>query len=202
MEKILYNLPELPYGYKDLEPYMSEEVLTLHHTKHHQAYVDKANAILEKLWDARENNADLDLKSTSKSLSFNVGGHILHEIFWKIMAPVNAGKNEPSGEIMSAIEQNFGSMDRFKKEFTDTATTVEGSGWAVLSFHKEHGSLSIIQMEKHNLNLYPEQRLLLVLDAWEHAYYLDYKNDKVKYAENWWNIVNWEEVNRRFQESK
>lgn len=201
MEK--YKLPDLPYGYKDLEPYMSEEVLRLHHSKHHAAYVNAANALLEKIGDARKSEADLDAKGVLKSLSFNVGGHILHETFWKIMASEKSGKNKPTGKILEAIEKEFGSFERFKKEFSQTALQVEGSGWAVLAFHKDHGdngSLSIIQIEKHNVNFYPEQRVLLCLDVWEHAYYLDYKNDRAKFIENWWNIVNWEEVEKRFTE--
>jgi len=190
MDKEAYKLPNLPYGYKDLEPYMSEEVLTLHHTKHHQAYVNSANAILQKPWDVRD----------LKAFSFNVGGHLLHEIFWKIMAPEGSGKNKPQGEILKKIEEDFGSFEEFKKQFSETAKTVEGSGWAVLAFHKEHGNLNIIQIEKHNVGLYPEQKILLCLDVWEHAYYLDYKNDRAKFIENWWNIVNWEEVNKRFLE--
>lgn len=207
MEKKLYNLPALPYGYKDLEPYMSEQVLTLHHTKHHAAYVNAANALMEKIWAARENNLELDYKSVLKSLSFNVAGHIMHEAFWRVMAPVSAmgsGPAKPAGELIKAIERDFGSFERFKTEFSETAKSVEGSGWAILSFHKQHGEygmLSIIQVEKHNVNFYPEQKILLCLDVWEHAYYLDYKNDRAKFIENWWNIVNWEEVNRRFMEN-
>jgi Fe-Mn family superoxide dismutase len=198
MEK--YKLPDLPYGYKDLEPYMSEEVLKLHHDKHHLSYVNSANAILDKIEDARKNNLDLDYKSVLKSLSFNVAGHILHETFWKVMVPVSAEatSGKPAGELAKAIDREFGSFERFKKEFSETAKSVEGSGWAILAFHKEHGSLSIIQVEKHNVNFYPEQKILLCLDVWEHAYYLDYKNDRGKFIENWWNIVNWEEAEKRF----
>lgn len=198
MEK--YKLPGLPYSCKALEPHMSEEVLKLHHDKHHAAYVNSANALVDKMIDARKNNADLDFKSVLKSLSFNVAGHILHEIFWKIMispaeAEAKAGKDS---EIMEAINNEFGSFERFKKEFAETAKSVEGSGWALLTRHPEHGNLNIIQIEKHNVNLYPEQKILLCLDVWEHAYYLDYKNDRGKFVESWWNIVNWEEVNNRF----
>ena len=196
-----YNLPKLPYGYKDLEPYMSEEVLTLHHDKHHAAYVNAANALLDKIQDARDKKTELDYKSVLKSLSFNVGGHILHETFWKSMAPFNSGKNKPTGKVLDAINKEFGSFERFKTEFSETAKSVEGSGWAILAFQKDHGkdgALSIIQVEKHNVNFYPEQKILLCLDVWEHAYYLDYKNDRAKFVENWWNIVNWEEVEKRF----
>jgi Fe-Mn family superoxide dismutase len=199
MEK--YKLPDLPYGYKDLEPYMSSDVLTLHHDKHHATYVNAANTLLDKIADARKNNLELDYKSISKSLSFNVSGHILHETFWKVMAPASAkdsGVVKPAGEIAKAIDKEFGSFERFKTEFSETAKSVEGSGWAVLTYHKEHGNLAIIQIEKHNVNLYPEQKILLALDVWEHAYYLDYKNDRAKFVESWWNIINWQEVNQRF----
>lgn len=202
MENKFYKLPTLLYGYKDLEPYMSEEVLTLHHTKHHQAYVSAANALLEKIWEAREKNLELDYRAVLKSLSFNVAGHILHETFWKIMAPANSGKNKPQGEILKIIEKEFSSFERFKTEFSETAKSVEGSGWAILAYHKEQANLSIIQVEKHNVNFYPEQIVLLCLDVWEHAYYLDYKNDRAKFIENWWNIVNWEEVNNRFKKNR
>jgi superoxide dismutase, Fe-Mn family len=206
MEKYIatlkYKLPDLPYGYKDLEPYMSAEVLTLHHDKHHLSYVNAANALLEKIQDARDKNSELDYKSVLKSLSFNVAGHILHETFWKIMAPASAkssGAAKPTGELAKAIDKEFGSFERFKAEFSETAKSVEGSGWALLTYHKEHGNLNIIQVEKHNVNFYPEQKILLCLDVWEHAYYLDYKNDRAKFIENWWNIVNWEEVEERFK---
>ncbi len=202
MNKNIYKLPILSYGYKDLEPYMSEEVLVLHHAKHHQSYVNAANVLLEKIWDAREKNAELEYKAVLKSLSFNAAGHILHETFWNVMAPSNLGKNNPRGEILKAIEDEFGSFERFKKEFSETAKSVEGSGWALLTYHKEHGNLAIIQVEKHNVNFYPEQKILLCLDVWEHAYYLDYKNDRAKFVDSWWNIVNWEEVEKRFKESQ
>lgn len=198
MEK--YTLPNLPYGYKDLEPYMSAEVLTLHHQKHQAAYVNAANALLDKIKDARNKNTELDYKSILKSLSFNIAGHILHKTFWKTMAPMSSGKNKQSGEILKAIEKEFGSFERFKTEFSETAKSVEGSGWAVLVSDKPQGNLAIIQIEKHNVNFYPEQKILLCLDVWEHAYYLDYKNDRAKFIENWWNIVNWDEVNMRFKD--
>jgi len=196
-----YNLPKLPYDYKDLEPYISAEVLTLHHDKHHAAYVNAANALLDKIEAARKSGEVIDFKSTLKSLSFNVGGHILHEKFWKNMKPKGGGK--PAGKLAEAIDKEFGSFDRFKTEFSETAKSVEGSGWAILGFQKDHGAdgaLSIIQVEKHNINFYPEQKILFILDVWEHAYYLDYKNDRAKFIENWWNIVNWDEVEKRFIE--
>lgn len=193
-----YVLPELPYGYKDLEPHISEEQLKIHHDKHHQAYVDKANAILEKLDKAREESADIDIKSTLKSLSFNIGGHLLHSLFWKNLAPTDkGGKGEPSKEIDEAIKKEFGSFERFKKEFSEAAKSVEGSGWAALTYCKQTKRPIIMQIEKHNVNVYPMFNIILVLDVWEHAYYLDYKNERGKFVDAFWNIINWEEVNKR-----
>jgi Fe-Mn family superoxide dismutase len=194
-----YSLPELPYGYKDLEPNISEEQLRIHHDKHHQAYVTGANAILERLDKARKEGTELDMKSTLKALSFNVGGHQLHSLFWYNLAPAGKGGGTPGGALGDAIEREFGSFDRFKKEFSQTAVSVEGSGWAALSFCKKTKRPIIMQIEKHNTNVYPMFKILMVLDVWEHAYYLDYRNDRAKFIDAFWSIVNWDEVNRKFE---
>ncbi len=194
-----YVLPKLPYGYKDLEPYISEEQLGIHHDKHHQGYVNGANAILEKLDKARKENVDLDMKSTLKSLSFNIGGHVLHSFFWPGLAPAGKGGGEPGGALGDAIMKEFGSFARFKKEFSEAANSVEGSGWAALSFCRQTQRPIIMQIEKHNTNVYPAFRILMVLDVWEHAYYLDYKNARAQFVEAFWNIVNWDEIGRRLE---
>lgn len=194
----MYSLPNLPYGYKDLEPYISEEQLTIHHQKHHAAYVKGANAIFEKFEKARKEDIDLDMKSTLKELSFHIGGHVLHSLFWQNMAPTNkGGGGEPTGKLAEEIKKEFGSFERFKKEFTQATISIEGSGWSALVSDRKTRRLLIMQVEKHNLNLYPNFKILMVLDFWEHAYYLDYKNEKVKFIEAFWNIVNWDEVNGR-----
>jgi len=198
MNKQLYKLPQLPYAYNSLEPYISEQIMTLHHTKHHQSYVNGANVLLEKIWDSRQKNTELDFKSVLRSLSFNVSGHILHSIFWNVMAPADGVKNKPTGEISKAIENEFGSFEQFKKEFSQTAISVEGSGWGILMYDRLSQRLLIAQIEKHNLNGYPEHKILLPLDVWEHSYYLDYKNDRAKFVEAFWNVVNWQEVENRF----
>ena len=194
----IYTLPKLPYGYKALAPYISEEQLTLHHQKHHQAYVTGANAILERLDKARKENADLDMKSTLKELSFHIGGYRLHNLFWENLAPAGGGGGVPKGELGQAIDDGFGKFERFKKEFTQAASGVEGSGWAVLTYCMNTGRLLIMQLEKHNVNVIPGYRILMALDVWEHAYYLDYKNDRAKFIEAFWSLVHWEEVNSRF----
>jgi Fe-Mn family superoxide dismutase len=197
-----YVLPKLAYGYKDLEPYMSEQQLTIHHQKHHQAYVNGANAILEKLDKARKDGADLDVKATLKELSWNIGGHLLHSLFWGNLAPTgNGGGGKPSGVLGDAIDKEFESFERFKKEFTQAAASVEGSGWAALTLCRQTRRPIIMQVEKHNMNVYPMFRILMVIDVFEHAYYIDYKNDRAKFIEAFWNIVNWNEINKRLEES-
>jgi len=202
MEERLYSLPQLKYIYSELAPYMSEQQLTIHHQKHHQAYVNGANAILQKLDKTRKENAELDIKSTLKELSFNIGGHLLHSSFWGNLAPPNkGGGGKPGGTLGTALDKEFGSFDRFKKEFSQAASSVEGSGWAALTLCRQTGRPIIMQVEKHNTNVYPTFRILMVLDVFEHAYYLDYKNDRGKFVEAFWNIVNWDEIGKRLEQA-
>jgi len=198
--KKFYSLPELPYRYNGLEPHISVEQLTIHHDRHHQGYVNGANAILTKLDSTRKEDADLDAKSTLKALSFNIGGHILHSLFWPTLASAGEGGGEPGGVLGDVLEREFGDFDRFKKEFSQTAASVEGSGWAALSYCLQTDRPIIMQIEKHNTNVYPMFRILMVLDVWEHAYYLDYQNARGKFVEAFWNIVNWDTVNQRLEE--
>jgi Fe-Mn family superoxide dismutase len=191
----LYELPPLPYAYDALEPYISEELLKLHHDKHHAGYVKSANAILTKMDKARADGTEFDTKATFKELSFQVGGNVLHTLFWKGMAPAGkGGGGEPTGILATKLIEEYGSFARFKKLFSMTANSVEGSGWAALAFCKKTNRPFIMQVEKHNVNIYPNFRLLLALDVWEHAYYPDYKNERGKFVEAWWNLVNWKEA--------
>jgi len=152
----LYVLPDLEFEYNALEPYISEELLRLHHDKHHAAYVKAANDILERMDKARGDNADFDTKATFKELSFHVGGHVLHSIFWKNLAPAGkGGGGDPTGIIADYINQEYGSFERFKKIFSQTAKSVEGSGWAALTFCTKTNRPIIMQVEKHNFNIYP-----------------------------------------------
>jgi Fe-Mn family superoxide dismutase len=197
----MYYLPELPYALKDLEPFISEAQLTLHYQKHHQAYVNTANAILERLSKARKENTDVDAKAVAKELAFNVGGIQLHNLFWQNLAPKGkGGGGQPADVLADAIRDDFGSFDRFKKEFSQTATTCEGSGWAVLAYCTQSNRLMLLQVEKHNVNFPPGcLSAIMVLDVWEHAYYLDYKNERAKFIDAFWNIVNWNVVKQRFE---
>jgi len=199
-QKSFYTLPPLPYAYKDLVPFLSEDQLKIHYDKHHVAYVTEVNSILEKLDTARKDGSKLDMKSTLKSLSFNLGGHVLHSLFWKNMTLINKAKKEPVGHLLEMMNKEFGSFDRFREEFSLAASSVEGSGWAALAYCTQTGRLLPMQIEKHNINLYPTFRILMVLDMFEHAYYIDYKNEKKKYIESFWNVVNWEEISHRLEE--
>ena len=204
MEKSkMYSLPQLPYDYKALQPFISEEQLKIHHQKHHQAYINGANAILEKLDKARKDGTDVDIKATLKELSWNIGGHVLHGLFWTNLAPANkGGGGQPKESYLGdAISKEFGSFERFKKEFTQAASSVEGSGWAALTRDKLTSRPMIMQIEKHNTNVFPGFEILMVLDVFEHAYYIDYKNDRAKFVEAFWSIVNWSEVGKRFDEA-
>jgi Fe-Mn family superoxide dismutase len=197
----VYRLPELKFQYNELQPYMSEEQLRIHHQKHHQSYVNGANSILEKLEKARKENLEIDMKSTLKELSFNIGGHILHSLFWENLTTPDKCADEPFKTIGDVINKEFGTFERFKKEFAQAALSVEGSGWVALAFCKKTGRPLIMQIEKHNVNIYPTFQILMILDVFEHAYYIDYKNDRAKFIEAFWKIVDWSEVNRGLEET-
>ena len=199
VNKKFYTLEDLPYAFNALEPFISETQLRLHHDKHHAAYVNGANAIFEKLDKARQEGMDIDMKATLKELSFQAGGHILHRLFWENLAPAAKVVKGPDGVLTDALKDEFGSFERFKKEFSSAAIGTEGSGWAALARCGLTGRLLIMQIEKHTVNVYPQLRILMVLDVWEHAYYLDYKNERPKFVEAFWNIVNWDEVNKRLE---
>jgi Fe-Mn family superoxide dismutase len=189
------ELPPLPYKYNALEPVISQKIMELHHDKHHKSYVDGANAALEKLEKYRKGEIEIDVRATLRDLSFHMNGHVLHSIFWHNMNPPEEN-NKPGGKMGDLINKVFGSFESFKKEFSNAAKSVEGSGWAVL-VKDEKDNLYVFQIEKHNLMHVVGFKPLLVLDVWEHAYYLDYLNDRGKYVDNWWKVVNWDDVEKR-----
>ncbi|OCA87113.1 superoxide dismutase [Pseudobacillus wudalianchiensis] len=195
-----HQLPPLPYAYNALEPYIDEATMRLHHDRHHKGYVDGLNRAELELQKARNNNDFRLVKHWERELAFNGAGHYLHSIFWKVMCPHGGGK--PSGELNREIARSFGSFDQFKNHFSKAAENVEGGGWSILVWAPQAQRLEILQAEKHqNLSQW-DVVPLLVLDVWEHAYYLKYQNKRADYINNWWNIVCWDEVNRRFQEAK
>jgi len=197
-----YTLPELPYKYNALEPVISQEIMTLHHDKHHAAYVNGANAALDKLDKARKGEAPVDIKAALRDYSFNFGGHILHSIFWPNMAAPGKGGGTPGGALADQIKTDFGGFDKFKQQFSDAAKAVEGSGWALLLFDNTTNQLVLTQVEKQNFMHLAQMTILLGLDVWEHAYYIDYLNDRGKYVDSWWNVVNWSDVDSRLGKAK
>ena len=196
-----YELPPLPYSYNALEPYIIEEIMKLHHQKHHNAYVKGANAALEKIEKHLKGEAQIDVKAVMRDFSFNYAGHIMHTIFWPNMAPPGKGGGTPGGRVADLIDQQFGGFEKFKQLFSAAAKSVEGVGWGVLAFDPLTSELRILQVEKHNVLMTAGLVPLLVIDVWEHAYYLQYKNDRGSYVDNWWNVVNWGDVEKRLEQA-
>ena len=192
-----YVLPELPYAYDALEPHISAEIMELHHSKHHQNYVNGANAALEKLDAARKDGSIAAVVTAlSKDLAFNLGGHTNHSLFWENLGPNGGGK--PTGALAAAIDADFGSFEEFQKHFAAAALGLQGSGWAVLAYDKIGERLVIEQMTDQQGNLSIDLVPLLLLDMWEHAFYLQYKNVKADYVAAVWNVFNWDEVAARY----
>ncbi len=192
-----YELPELPYDYSALEPHYSAEVLELHHDKHHKAYVDGANTTFEKLGEARESGDFGTINQLEKNMAFHLSGHVLHSLFWTNMSPDGGG--EPDGDLAAAVKEWFGSYDGFRAQLTEAAMNVQGSGWGALSWEPLAGRLIVEQVYDHQGNVGQGGPPLLVLDMWEHAYYLQYKNVKKDWVDAYWHLVNWPDVATRFE---
>ena len=191
-----YTLPELSYGYSDLEPWYSAELLEIHHAKHHAAYVKGANDTLEQLAAARESSDFTTLGMLEKNLAFHVSGHVLHSILWTNLAP-NAAER-PDGDLSAAIDEHFGSFESFNKQLTAATLGVQGSGWGALAWEPTSGRLIVEQIYDHQGNIGQAAVPLLVIDSWEHAYYLQYRNVKADWLDAFWHLTNWTDVARRF----
>ncbi|GAA1137514.1 superoxide dismutase [Ornithinicoccus hortensis] len=195
-----YALPDLSYDYGALAPHISGEIMELHHSKHHAAYVTGANTALEKLAEARDKDDFASVNMLEKNLAFNLGGHVNHSVFWKNLSP--DGGDKPEGDLAAAIEDQFGSFDGFRAHFTANATGIQGSGWSILAWDSVGQKLIIVQLYDQQGNLPIGLVPLLLLDMWEHAFYLDYKNVKADYVTAWWNIINWADVATRFEDAR
>ena len=192
-----HRLPPLPYPYDALEPYISAETLHVHHDRHHQAYVRGLNRAELALVKARAENDMALVRYWEGELAFNGSGHILHSVYWTNMSPRGGG--DPPDGVRKHIEQYFGSVASFRAQFTAAASQVEGSGWAVLVWQPPWGRLEILNAGRHE-NLTQWGAIpVLVLDVWEHAYYLDYRNRRNGYIEAWWHVVNWRDVAGRLK---
>lgn len=195
-----YTLPALPYDYSALEPHISARIMELHHSKHHQAYVDGANGALAQMAEARESGNFGAINKLEKDLAFHLGGHVNHSIFWTNLQ--DHGAATPEGEIQAAIDEFFGSYEAFQAHFTAVAMGIQGSGWAVLSWDPIGAQLVIQQLFDQQANTAQGTIPVLQLDMWEHAFYLDYQNVKGDYVKAFWNIVNWENVQARLEAAR
>ncbi|GAA0634727.1 superoxide dismutase [Sporichthya brevicatena] len=197
-----YTLPDLAYDYGALEPAITGEILELHHSKHHATYVKGANDTIDAIAELREKEIipPAALVGLEKTLAFNLSGHILHEIFWTNLTP--GGGGEPDGELAAAIDDEFGSFAAFAKQLQTATVSVQGSGWGVLGWEPVGQRLVVQQVYDHHGNVGIGSTPLLVFDAWEHAYYLQYKNVRPDYVTKLWDIVNWANVAERFSAAR
>jgi Fe-Mn family superoxide dismutase len=192
-----YKLPALLYGYSELEPHIRGEIMELHHDKHHQAYVDGANAAVEALAEERARQDFSRISALEHALAFHVSGHVLHSIFWMNLSPHGGG--EPSGPLALAIQRDFGGVAGLRAQLTHAAMTIMGSGWAALAWDPVGRRLVTTQIHDHQSEITQGGIPLLVIDAWEHAYYLQYRTDKAKYFAALWNLWNWNDVAARLK---
>jgi Fe-Mn family superoxide dismutase len=195
-----YVLPELGYDYAALEPSISARIMELHHSKHHAAYVAGINGALDALEEARAKNDFTWVNKLQKDLAFHLGGHINHSIFWKNLAPANSDR--PEGELAAAINEFFGSFEAFQAHFNASAMGIQGSGWSFLAWDVLGQRLIIEQLYDQQGNVVATSVPLLMLDMWEHAFYLDYQNVKGDYVKAFWNIINWGDVQARFEAAR
>ena len=195
-----YVLPDLPYDYNALEPHISARIMELHHDKHHKAYVDGANKQLELLAEARASGDFTRMPALERALAFHLSGHVLHSLFWQNLSPNGGGK--PKGSLLAAIEQDFGGFDGFKKQLTQAAATCMGSGWGALVWDPISSRLLTAQIHDHQAQSLMGTVPIMVLDAWEHAYYLQYVNEKAKFFDAIWNVWNWDDIATRFEEAQ
>jgi superoxide dismutase, Fe-Mn family len=194
-----YTLPPLTYDYNALEPHIDEQTMRLHHDKHHLGYVNGLNAAIKNLEKARESDDYNLVQHLSLKLAFHGSGHLLHTILWQNMSPDGGGT--PKGELAEAIVVNFGSLEKFNKHFVAASSTVEGSGWGIFAFEPFGKKLVVLQAEKHQNLTQWGVIPLLVVDVWEHAYYLKYQNRRKDYIKAFLNVVNWNDVSRRYQKA-
>ncbi len=196
----VYTLPELPYDPGALEPHISGRIMELHHDKHHATYVKGANTALERLEEVRATGDFATIAMLERDLAFNVSGHVLHSVLWTNLSPNGGG--EPTGSLATALEEGFGGVEAFTKQMREAAGSIQGSGWALASWEPMAGRLVVQQVHDHQGQHGQGTVPLLAIDAWEHAYYLQYENRKADYFAAVWNVVDWSDVERRFEAAR
>lgn len=195
-----HELPKLPYAYNALEPFIDAQTMEIHYSKHHQGYVNGLNAAEQELAKERENGDYAMIQHWSRQVAFNYGGHFLHSMFWSIMAPHGSGGGgNPTGVLATKINEDFGTFETFKKQFSTAAAKVEGSGWGLMHYRPMDNRLVILQAENQHKLAQWGAMPILGIDVWEHAYYLKYQNRRVDYIDAWWNVVNWSAVEGRLK---
>ena len=197
-----YELPPLPYKVDALEPHISKDIVDVHYNGHHKGYVNGANQFLERMEKVIKGElqpGQYDVQGLMRGLVFNINGHKLHALYWQNMAPAGKGGGKPGGLLADLIDKQFGSFERFKQVFTETANSLPGTGWTVLYYDTETGNLQIMTIENHFMNQIIELPVLLIVDEFEHAYYLQYKNKRADYINAWWNVVNWDDAENRLR---
>lgn len=198
-----YKLPDLPYDFSALEPVISGEIMTLHYTKHHQGYVNNLNAALEKYAEAEKKHDAAAMIALQQAIRFNGGGHVNHSIFWTNLAPLGKGGGEPpKGDLLQAIQKDFGSLEKLVEQMSAQAVAVQGSGWAWLGFNKTDKRLQLSTCANQDPLSITGLVPLLGIDVWEHAYYLQYKNVRADYVKNIWKVVSWTNVEQRYTDVK
>jgi Fe-Mn family superoxide dismutase len=196
----IYVLPDLQYDYGALEPHITGQIMELHHDKHHAAYVKGANTALEKLASARDSDNFDSINKLQKDLAFNLSGHVLHSLFWQNLSPNGGG--EPTGDVAEQLTNDFGGFEHFKRHMTEAASTIQGSGWALAAWDPASRRVIIEQVYDHQGNHGQGTMPLLAIDAWEHAYYLQYKNVKADFFKAVWNVFDWEDVGQKLKAAR
>jgi Fe-Mn family superoxide dismutase len=198
-----YELPQLPYKLDALEPYISKDIMDLHYNGHHKGYVNSSNSFVDRFNKVIKGDlpaGDYDMQGLMRGMVFNINGHKLHSLYWKNMAPNGEkGGSTPGGQLADMIEKQYGSFDKFKSLFNEAANSLPGTGWTVLYYETENKNLQIMTFENHFQNHIAELPVLMIMDEFEHAYYLQYKNKRADYVNAWWNIVNWEEIDNKLR---
>ena len=197
-----YELPRLPYNLDALEPYISKDIMDVHYNGHHKGYVTTTNKLVDRFEGVvKGSTTSYDLQGIIRGMVFNLNGHKLHSLYWNNMTPESKSEGGPGGISGDMINKQYGSLDRFKQILFETANSLPGTGWTTLNYDVENGNLQLMTYENHFMNQIAELPIVLILDEFEHAYYLQYKNKRADYVDAWWKLINWDDVEKRLRKA-
>lgn len=197
-----YELPQLPYRLDALEPYISKDILDVHYNGHHKAYVTATNKLVERFEGiVKGSTTSYDLQGIVRGMTFNLNGHKLHGLYWNNMAPAGKSEGGPGGTLADMVTKQYGSTERFKQLLFETANSLPGGGWTTLNYDVENGNLHLMTYENHFMNQIAELPIVLIIDEFEHAYYLQYKNKRADYVDAWWKLINWDDAENRLRKA-